>query len=167
MANSMDNITIGILGPRPFLVGGHDRDNTTRAQIYKSIYNRLAEFKKVANVVGVTGLSPGVETDFVHACIALEIPYIVYLAFSDQESQWVNIHCLETYRQLLARAESTIALDDGGFSPKKILKRDTRILETCDYTMVVDNPLRSYVETASRQEIKNKIIRIRWTPSDD
>lgn len=156
-------IYVGIIAPKPYLTGGHDRDNMLRLRLQDSIRLTLMDIiKKHAGtpVVGITGLSPGLEQDFAHIFIELKQRFEVYLAYQDQEDMWTDIINLEDYHNLLDKASEQHLLDDGAFNPKKILKRNIRILQKCDYTILVENPLISYEDVITKVPPPQRVIRV-------
>jgi len=133
-------VKISILGPKPYSLGGHDASGELRSKIQKSISFILDGLEKEDKVVlGLTGLSLGLEQDFAQICKDKGISYNVYLSHDSVDAQWEHLpsNICEKYNELLENAHSSIVLDDGGYSPKKIVHRQLRILKDSDIVIYV------------------------------
>lgn len=133
-------LKVGIIGPKPFGVGGHDC-NYLRSKIKDSITKILLDCSKEYTVVGITGLGIGVEQDFAEICYKNNIDYTVYLPYNEQEKYWCNLcpDLLKNYETLLEKALSVVELDRGKFSPKKIVTKRKKIANESDYIIYVKN----------------------------
>ena len=132
-------IKIGILGPKPFGMMGHDSDNSYRMLIKGKIDKILQDFINEYTVVGMTGLNLGVEQDFAEVCISNNIEYITYLSYEDQEKYWINLsnELTKVYQYYLDKSLNVISLDDGKFSPKKVLLKTKKIINESDCIIYV------------------------------
>ena len=133
------NLKIGVIGPRSFVLGGHDYQNSIRSDLrekFKSILMRY--YSDNINILGVTGLGLGSEQDFALSCADIGIDYIGVLAFPDQEERWPDLPDVQKqYRELCDRANHTIVMNEGRYSPKKIIEKNIKIIEMCDVILYV------------------------------
>jgi uncharacterized phage-like protein YoqJ len=137
-------IYVGIIGPKPFLLGGHNSDNPIRRQLRSKIQQVLNELlNKHQCIKGLTGLSIGCEQDFATSCKELGIDYEVVLPFDNQEEMLTDVCSLEYYERLLQDASGMISLG-GLYSPKAIIKKYQRIIQSSDYVILVNSPLINY-----------------------
>lgn len=131
---------IGIIGPKPVLIGGHDYNNPTRIIVRNKITNLIENLKKQEiKILGFTGLSLGVEQDFAISCYENNIEYIAILPFEKQESGWKEIpYVQKIYQELLERSNHSTLLEKGGYSPKKIINKYKKIIEISDMVICVE-----------------------------
>lgn len=131
-------VKIGIIGPKPFGLGGYD-NNTYRLKIKDSINNIFKDLMKEFTLVGITGLGLGIEQDFVQLCINNSIEYTVYLPYNEQEKYWSHLSpdLIKSYSYYLDNALNIIQLDNGKYSPKKIISKRKKILNESDYVIYV------------------------------
>ena len=136
-------VKIGIIGPRCFSLGGHDVNNLNRVQLRKDIGCIIMHEQKKGNtVLGLTGLDIGTEQDFASVCCERNIDYYHYIAYSNVDYIWDDIeYAKRTYDALSERALSTIVLNDGDYSPKKINAKNKRIISDADILIYVSNPM--------------------------
>lgn len=160
---NINTTKISILGPKSWSIGGHDIDHPIRQIIRQKIdkfLDTLITDNKV--IIGLTGLSLGVEQDFAIALIAKNIDYKVYLPYLDQENYWENLpKCVhEKYAELLKKAINVVNLFDGHYSPKKNVNKKHKIIKESDIIIFVTmkNTHSSYEDTINKAELSNKIV---------
>ena len=135
---------IGIIGPKPFVLNGHDIDNTLR----KSVREKMKEIIKEVQddntvVVGYTGLDLGSQQDFALACIDMGIDYHCVSPFENLRQSLFGIsEILPLYDELIDRALSVTYLSEGFYSPKKTFTYENYILKNCDIVIFVRNGIR-------------------------
>lgn len=135
----MEVIKIGVIGPKPCFVGGHDINDDIRLQIKKWIIQQLKKHKD-NTVVGLSGLSLGVEQDFVQACIGCNIDFSGYLSHENQQDQWVDMPVVEQgYKDLLDKSLGYIIISNGQFSPRKHIKKLEKICKDSDIILYINN----------------------------
>lgn len=134
---------IGVVGPRPFGLGGHDWNSTLRVDLRKVFVQTLKQYQQDDRaIVGITGLGLGTEQDFADACLEADIDYLCYLPFNDQEYRWINIPEVEAkYQWLLGKALQQVYVNEGNYSPKKIMIKNQRIIRDSDLVFVVYNKI--------------------------
>jgi len=149
-------IKVGIIGPKPFGLGGYD-NNTYRLKIKTSIQNLFKSLMKEYTVVGITGLGLGIEQDFVQLCIDNSIEYVVYLPYNEQEKYWSHLSpdVIKNYTYYLDQALNIIQLDDGKFSPKKILHKKKKILNESDYIICVSHKEIEQINVLNKNLLKD------------
>ena len=99
---------IGIIGPRPVFIGGHD-DNNIRQRIQIYLANILKHYSNSYRVVGNTGLLHGAEYDFAKVCDSLGLRFNVFLGWDDQEKIWP---VSDGYTELLEKASKTLKISN-------------------------------------------------------
>lgn len=134
-----DYTKIGIIGPRSYMLGGHDYNNELRISLrskFTNILNNLSNQK--IPLLGFTGLGLGCEQDFAIACFERNIEYIGMLPFQKQEAAWKDLPIVQkVYKELIDNSKHYIVLEDGGYSPKKILNKYKKIIEISDIIILV------------------------------
>lgn len=133
-------VKVGIIGPKPCFIGGHDLDNEIRSYIYKQLDTILLSYlEQKMVVIGITGLELGIAQDFAHVCIDRNISYIAYLPYESQESQWKGLSSdiTESYQKLLKSADKIVKVSEGGFSPRKIIRKNHKIICDVDHLILV------------------------------
>ena len=131
---------IGIIGPKPYFLGGHDSDNPTRDATIVTINQIVSDLAaQYDNLVGLTGLDLGTDQDFARICIKNEVPYYCYLSHESQEKLWGGLgdQVLETWNELLLKAKSCISIAEGNFSPKKVSSRKMAIINSSNVIIYV------------------------------
>jgi kynureninase len=128
-------VKVGIIGPRSYSLGGHDPSGDIRLGLsyqINNIFKKLSDDDKI--ILGLTGLSLGVEQDFARLCFENNIQYNVYLSHDNQEKQWRDLPChiLEEYDKLINNSKSCINISDGNYSPKKHIQKQIKILKESD-----------------------------------
>ena len=150
-------VSVGIIGPRPHFIGGHDIDAERRIELkqqIKSILSKLLE-QKPKVLVGNTGLGLGAEQDFALACLDLNIDYRCFLPFENQEELWANIpHAQSLYESLLQNSIEHFFINEGSYSPKKILNKNTIIAEKSTLLLLVETDKIVYQENYSDRTIR-------------
>lgn len=152
-------IKIGVIGPRSYNIGGHDNDNPVRENIRVEIRQLVKNHTKDDTaLLGITSLALGAEQDFAKICCDANIDYMVYTPYEDQESKWSSLpNAVEEYKLLYKNAISRISLGDGGYSPKKILLKNKKIVKDADIIIFVENPLkRVYSELITMAKLLGK-----------
>lgn len=150
---------IGIIGPRSFIAGGHDVYSEHRIKLREDFYRILSRIDQPYQSVGLTGLGLGPEQDFAISCRELNIPYSSYLAFPNQEERWINLpEANRKFQELLADATGILFVSNGFYSPKKIEKKNQKIVEDADLLIFVETPLSpfNYMIPASKEIIRIK-----------
>lgn len=127
---------IGVIGPRPVFIGGHD-DNNIRQQIKVYISNILSFYSEKYRVVGNTGLLHGAEYDFAQVCDTFNMRFNVFLGWDDQEKIWP---VSDGYTELLEKASKIIKISHGRYSPKKNMLKYKQIIEKSDAIIYIVNP---------------------------
>jgi len=155
-----DVVKIGVIGPKPYSIGGHDSEDGLRLYLCDKIKKVLLQYKDTASVLGLTGLAIGIESDFASQCDKLDIDYNVYLPYEDMTSQWEKLPGItEEFNKLLKNALNVQVLSDGGFSPRKIWQKNNLIINQCHVLIYVRNNLR--IECSSlqlAQKLNKKVI---------
>jgi kynureninase len=137
-------IKIGIIGPRSYSLGGHDPSGLIRLRLYnqiETIFRKLNNDDKI--IIGLTGLSLGVEQDFARLCKDNNVEYNVYLSHENQEKQWKDlpVHILEQYDELVESSRCCINIADGNYSPKKHIQKQIKIMKDSDVLIVISGSL--------------------------
>lgn len=138
----MSKITkIGIVGPRPYFIGGHDPDNDIRTFIRLSITEILDKLVLNKTLLGLTGLNIGVEQDFASVCYNMGVDYCVYLPYNEQEDRWKYLPPETTieYNFLLSKALKQEIISEGSYSPHKNLLKIYRIIADADEIIWIRN----------------------------
>lgn len=132
------------MGGRPASIGGHDPTNPIRSNINLQIYKILQEqIKKHELILGLTGLTIGVEQDFAEICLNLKIDFNVYLAYEQMSKKWGNLpHIKEKYDYLLSKALNTIVLNKTTYSPVKNYNKNLILIREADLVIYVNNPIK-------------------------
>lgn len=158
-----DSLKIGIIGPKPFGLGGHDNSEGLRLYVCNQIKQVLINIRNNNNnnsLIGLSGLGLGAEIDFCQVCLELNIDYNVYLPYEDMTSQWEKLPGItDKFNELLKSALNIQVLSDGGFSPRKIWQKNNLIINQCHVLIYVPNSLR--IECASlqlAQKLNKKVI---------
>lgn len=140
-------VKVGVVGLRPYFIGGHDANNEVRNTINAFIYTYLSGLRDNKTVVGLTGLGLGVEQDFARICYDLNIDYYAYLPYVDQEQRWKYLpaEIIKEYNFLLKNALHTEIISDGNYSPHKNLVKTQKIIENADHIIWVQNKRTSTV----------------------
>jgi len=140
-------IKVGIISPRTYSLGGHDVASKERVHMKEQIVRILKSLIRPEHIlIGLTGLSIGVETDFAEICLEQKMDYITYLAFSDITSRWRKLP--ESYQiqysNLLNKSLNNILLAEGLYSPRKIFRQQLRIAHDADVLILVNTPMKTY-----------------------
>lgn len=133
-----NSINIGIVGPRPFLIGGYDSKNPIRIRINKSIKHILEYYSNKYRVIGNTGLLHGAELDFAEICDNLNLRFNAFLPCDKQEEMWPED---SNYSIMLDKASKIIKLSTGRYSPKKNQNKIRQIINKSDIIIYIMNPL--------------------------
>lgn len=137
-------IYVGVLGPKPFLLGGHDADNPLRKTLREKFTSHLTNLLRQHQYLrGLTGLSLGTEQDFAVACRSLGIDYEVVEPFESPEGMWADLGIIPSYEKMLQEAHGRINLG-GVYSPRAVMNKDRRIIQHADYVLLVHNKLIDY-----------------------
>lgn len=148
-------IKVGIIGPRPYFLGGHDINNEIRQNLRQQISSIL---KKLSNehgiIVGITGLSAGAEQDFALTCLENKIDYYVFLPYecNDKGKSPPN-ESMKLYSKLLDHSVDTVILYDGKYSPQKNIDKNLYIIDNSDYLIYVKSKKFDF----DKLSLKNKI----------
>lgn len=142
-------IKIGIVGLRPYFVGGHDANNEVRQVIRRYMCNVIENLRSSRPILGLTGLCIGVEQDFAKLCHDLNIDYYAYLPYSDQEQRWkyLPLETLKEYQFLLKNAIDYEILSEGNYSPHKNILKTKKIIEQSDHIIWVKNKKMTHINT--------------------
>lgn len=137
---------IGIIGPRSFIAGGHDKVSEFRIKLRHKISTIMCDIKQPYQLLGLTGCSIGVESDFCSVCYNLDIPYSSYLPYENMERKWVGLPAdiQNNFTTLLNNATGILYVSDGPYSPKKVEKKNQKIIEDSDLVIYVETPLSKY-----------------------
>jgi uncharacterized phage-like protein YoqJ len=152
---------IGVVGPRPYFVGGHDPDNDTRKYIRESIstiLEKLLNNKRI--VIGLTGLNIGAEQDFAIACKKMDVDYHCYLPYEEQELRWKYLPntAIELYLSLLKTASYIEIVSEGKYSPKKNLTKLQKIIQESDELIYIRSPKIRLMDEYVYQLLDGKVI---------
>ena len=157
-------IKISVYGPKPYSMGGHNlsSESCPIRNAIQDIVDDLQDQDKI--LIGLTGLSLGLEQDFAYICLQNKIPYNVYLSHDTQERSWADLpeELLKKYQDLLDEAENHTIINTGAFSPKKALNRQLRVMKDSDYIIYVSGflPIKNDKLLALLCEKDTKIIPI-------
>lgn len=151
-------VKVGIVGLRPYFIGGHDTDNDVRNTINSFIYAYLATLQEQQTIMGMTGLGLGVEQDFARICYDLNIDYYVYLPYHDQEQRWkyLPVDIVREYNFLLKHALHSEIISDGNYSPHKNLIKTKKIVENSDHIIWVQNHKTSTINSLLAESFKKE-----------
>ena len=125
-----------VTGHRPSKIGGDSKDNPVRAKIIQKIKFLINELNDLAPIEGITGMAIGVDQDFAEICMDLDIPFLAYIPFVGQENNW-PVPVKAEYQNILERSEDIIVVNEGGYTPKKMMERNVKMLEDCDIIIAV------------------------------
>jgi hypothetical protein len=133
-------LKVGVVGLRPYFIGGHDPDNDIRKHIKYSMYTYLEKLKD-CTVLGLTGLGIGIEQDFAVVCSSLAIDYYAYLPFAEQESRWKYLptNTIPNYLKLLNKAIGHECVSEGNYSPHKNILKTLKVISSSDHIIWVHN----------------------------
>ena len=137
---------IGIIGPRTFIAGGHDKACEFRVKLRYKITQIICNIKEPYQLVGLTGLGLGVEQDFAAACNNLDIPYSSYLPYENMERKWIGLpsDIQNNFTTLLNNATGILYVSNGPYSPKKIEKKNQKVIDDSDLVIFINTPLSKY-----------------------
>ncbi len=159
-------LRVGVLGPRPSNLDGHDPQNAKRVFIRNEICKILSEYqKRYKAIVGLTGLALGVEQDFAQVCIDCRIDYVTYLPYAEQENGWEKLgtNVLTHYQSLLNKSHQVLSVAEGKYSPKKIIAKKQKIIKDSDVMIFVDcglfNPI-NYEPMYYAEKLNKTIIHV-------
>ncbi len=140
------NYKIGIIGPRSFITGGHCSSADIRVKLRDKMCQIINSVDSVYQIVGLTGLGIGCEQDFALVCERMDIPYSSYLPYENIEKKWITLpHEIENnFTYLLNNATGVLYVSNGPYSPKKIEKKNEKIIEDSDLVIYVKTPLSKY-----------------------
>lgn len=141
-------LRIGILGPRPYFIGGHDEKDLDRTKIKKIIDRILQDYLNQGfKLFGLTGLDLGVEQDFAQSCIDNNVLYQVILSHEKPQDKWANLteDIVKKYNFLIRKSKKVITVNKGPYSPKKNQDKNSFISNESDIVIIVIN-----------SELKNK-----------
>lgn len=125
--------SLAVTGHRPDKLGGYSPAAVSR------LIN-FAEFKltMLAPSSVITGMAQGWDTAIAQACHRLRIPFHAYIPFVGQESRWPPA-AQSTYRNLLARADSTRIISPGGFSGRAMQARNEAMVDDSSSLLALYN----------------------------
>lgn len=132
-------VKVSILGPKPYSLGGHDYQNHIYSHIKTQIREVLNQFHRNDKIViGLTGLSLGLEQEFANICKQQGITYNVYLSHDNPTKSWEDLpNVIMQYHNMLQTSNTSIDVSNGSYSPKKCLQRQLRILKDSDCVIYV------------------------------
>lgn len=154
-------IKIGILGPKPYpSLDGHDKSNPIRLSKINNIKRILSDIisKDQNNAyLGLTGLSLGIEQDFAHICIDLNIDYHVYLPYDNMQESWGNlpIEITKDYEYLLSHALEIKNIGKSTYTPKKAITKKLQIYYDADILIYVKSDIDKFIEILEKENKKN------------
>ena len=137
---------IGIIGPRSFIQGGHDKASEFRIKLRYKMASIISDIKQPYQLIGLTSLQIGASQDFAEVCNHLDIPYSSYLPYENMERKWVGLpsDIQNNFTTLLNNATGILYVSDGPYSPKKVEKSNQKIIEDSDLIIYIETPLSKY-----------------------
>ena len=112
----VDEQSVYILHSDAFMFQGNVLNNL-------SLMQDLNELNDLAPIEGITGMAIGVDQDFAEICMDLDIPFLAYIPFVGQENNW-PVPVKAEYQNILERSEDIIVVNEGGYTPKKMMERN-------------------------------------------
>ena len=127
-----------ITGHRPSKLGGYCNDNPIAKKVKSDIKNILINANDSVSITGITGMAIGADQYFAEVCFELDIPYIAYVPFPNQEKMWPN-PVKSKYYDLLSQSLDIVQVSDGNFTPKKMQLRNIAMSNDADMAIAVWN----------------------------
>lgn len=123
---------VAFTGHRPDKLGGYSW-SPIQEQVCRAIRWRLLRLRPS---VCISGMALGVDQWAASICVELGIPFVAYIPFKGQESNWPARSRAE-YERLLAKAERVRVVCDGEYSPRKMQERNVAMVLDSDVLFAV------------------------------
>lgn len=133
---------LGVINTKPVFIGGHDLNNPIRIKLRKQIKKIIDTLllDKDRAIIGITGLSLGLEQDFAISCVENNIDYIAYIVNENEEELWKDlpVSIREQYKNLYSKAHEIISIGSKNtYSPKENLLKMEKIIRDCDGIIIL------------------------------
>lgn len=109
---------IAVTGHRPQRLCGY---GAPAQRVLENI--AYAHLKAIAPDRVITGMALGWDRAVAEMCMVLDIPFVAAIPFHGQESRWSE-RDQQVYNLHLSYADEIVYVNDGGFSPQKMLQRN-------------------------------------------
>jgi uncharacterized phage-like protein YoqJ len=120
-------IIVAFTGHRPPKLGGWYVPNPVHTWLSGKIEGLLLELKPSA---AISGMALGADQWAAEIVLRMGIPLIAAVPFKGQESVW-PVDSQRKYLGLLKQASEVVVLHKGGYDPKKMLKRNEWMVDSC------------------------------------
>ena len=114
---------MGVTGHRPERIIGYSED--------RLLDLAFAVLEKYQPRKVITGMALGWDLAIAKTCVSLDIPFIAAVPFIGQESLWKSDD-IKLYRYILSFADKVEIISDGGYSARKMQKRNEFIVNNSD-----------------------------------
>lgn len=138
---------LGIIGPRVFSTGGYDPDDPLRCSLRNQIDAVINDLQKTHPfIIGLTGLHNGPEKDFFYICQNRKIECHVILPFQKLEEQYKKLptHLFPWQADMMAEVLSVKYVSDGVYSPRKMLRKNIRIIQESNAVIMIHSIMTNY-----------------------
>lgn len=126
---------VSFTGHRPNNLFGYD----IFSKDYDPLKDRIKEtLVKIKPTKAISGMALGADQLCAHICIELNIPFIAAIPFAGQERVWPN-ESKTAYNDLLAKAEKTHIVCEGGYSSHKLQLRNEWMVDNSDIIISIFN----------------------------
>lgn len=124
-------ITFATTGHRPDKLGGYSNEAQDLLYSFADfLVVNILSFKGI-NPKFISGMAIGWDQAVASACIKNDVPFIAAIPFEGQEGMWPHESKLK-YDNLLEKAEDVIYVNDPGYKPWKMQKRNEWMVDNSD-----------------------------------
>lgn len=127
---------VAVTGHRTGRLGGHGEATTKR--LYDLARASLMPMKREyeGSLQVLTGMAIGWDQAVAEACVSLNIPYHAYIPFYGQENRWPD-DTKRKYYELLNTAATVDVVNEGGYAPWKMNRRNEAMVDVCDMVLAL------------------------------
>lgn len=125
---------LAMTGHRPDKLGGYDLRSAYACRVRDAIRNSLNMIGDLGFVI--SGMALGVDQMAAEICIELGIPFVAAVPHEGQELMWPEA-AQRHYHDLLSQSEKVFIISPGGYSAKKMRKRNEWMVDCCDILLAV------------------------------
>ena len=138
---------LGIIAPRVFSTGGYDVDDPLRQSLRENIDAVIKDLQKTQPfIIGLTGLHNGPEQDFFYLCQNRKIDCHIIFPFQKLEEQYKKLptQLFPCQENIIKDVLSVKYVSDGIYSPRKMLKKNIRIIQESNAIIMIHSIMTNY-----------------------
>lgn len=156
-----DIFYIGVIGSRPSNIGGYDKFNEHRLKIKENLEYILSKYNldSYKVVMGLLGPDTGFDEDFWEFCRSKKLDYKLVIPF-EQYEDYISDFGKNTLEHKKEKAFNTIILNEGKFTPKKIINYYNFMYENSNVLFIVKDVFNSFLPKHILESEKTHLLNV-------